>query len=106
MSEFLILIDDIRFVGIDDFMKNKDYIKEKFNTFDLDTREIYKWYFFYELSLLKDGILRECCWDYLHDIDTYYKGKKITLEERYLEFCNKRNKLLGEIEGQIDIFML
>lgn len=101
MQEFLELIEDIRFVGIDDFMDKKDYIKNKFNDFELNTRELYKWYFFYELCLLKDNILKECAWDYLHGKETYYKNEHITLEERYKEFCHRRDKVYGELDGQM-----
>lgn len=101
MNDFLLKISDIQFVSIDDFMDKKDYIKERFNELDLSTKQIYKYYFFYQLCLIKDGILKECCWSYLHDQKVYYKNQEVNLEERYKEFCSRRKKIYNQIEGQL-----
>lgn len=87
MKEFLLLIDDIRFDDIDDLFKKKAYVREKYLKMDFDAKELYKWYFFYQLCLLKNP-LKSAMWDYLNDMDI---GNK--LNEEYILFCEKRDKM-------------
>jgi hypothetical protein len=87
MQEFLVLIDDIRFENIDDLFIKKAYVREKYLKMSHNLRELYKWYFFYQLCLLKNP-LKSAMWDYLNNMDI---GNK--LNEEYINFCNKRDKL-------------
>lgn len=87
MREFLIAIDDIRFDNIDDLFIRKAYIRDKYLKMDHNMRELYKWYYFYQLCLLKNP-LKSAMWDYLNDMDI---GNK--LNEEYINFCNKRDKM-------------
>ena len=57
----------------------------------LDEREIYKWYFFYQLCMLKwrsqdRKYIKDAFWDYLHDNE-----KDSEINRLYLEFCIYRD---------------
>lgn len=113
MKEFMTLIEDIRFENIDELFVKKAYIREKFSKLNLDMKELYKWYFFYQLCILKNP-LKSVMWDYLNGFDV---GSR--LNDAYILFCEKRDKLRAkylkentksdenldtEIAGQMDIW--
>lgn len=113
MKEFMMAIDDIRFDNIDELFVKKAYIKEKYNKLSFDMKELYKWYFFYQLCLLKNP-LKSAMWDYINGFDV---GSK--LNDEYILFCEKRDKLRAkylkenieneekiddQIAGQMDIW--
>lgn len=64
MKEILERIEKARFLTTDELFENKEKIRKEVQDFDLDTLEIYKWYFFYQLGLLKNP-LKEKLWEYL-----------------------------------------
>lgn len=77
------IIDDIRFVGVWDFYKRCDYIRDKYNTFPTQTKFIYKWYVYSHRRL------RECTcdiiWSFLNAPDEieYRQYKERLADERY-----------------------
>lgn len=87
MNEFLDKINDIRFLGVDEFYVKKAYIKRKFEKMEHDDRELYKWYFFYQLCLLKNP-LKSLCWDYLEG-----KCNIDDLTKEYINFCDRRDRI-------------
>ena len=98
MEEFLELIEDIRFTTVDDFYKRKEYIKIRYFELNRSTREVYKWYFYFQFCLLKNP-LKELLWNYINE------EKNITLEKNlensYNNFCKKRKKK-QECNNQFD----
>lgn len=88
MSEFMIKIKDMRFLNADDFYVKKAIIKEKYKKLDYDDKEMYKWYFFYQLCMLKNP-LKTLFWNYLNSKND--NSKK--LNEEYIKFCEKRDKI-------------
>lgn len=90
MTEFLERIKDIRFTEVDEFYKRKDEIKEKYQELDNETKEIYKWYFYFQLCLLKNP-LKEMLWTFLNmNCDIYFIAE---MSNEYRLFCRKRNKM-------------
>ena len=98
MTEFLERIKDIRFTEVDEFYKCKDEIKEKYQELDNETKEIYKWYFYFQLCLLKNP-LKEMLWTFLNmNCDIYFIAE---MSNEYRLFCRKRNKMY-EIDDEFD----
>ena len=98
MTEFLEKIKDIRFTEVDEFYKRKDEIKEKYQELDNETKEIYKWYFYFQLCLLKNP-LKEMWWTFLNmNCDIYFIAE---MSNEYRLFCRKRNKMY-EIDDEFD----
>ena len=98
MTEFLEKIKDIRFTEVDEFYKRKDEIKEKYQELDNETKEIYKWYFYFKLCLLKNP-LKEMLWTFLNmNCDIYFIAE---MSNEYRLFCRKRNKMY-EIDDEFD----
>lgn len=87
MNEFLEYINDMQFTDIDELFVKKAYVREKYQNLDYNYRMVYKWYYYFQLTLLKNP-LKSVMWDYLN-------GYNVTLElnHEYLNFCEKRDKL-------------
>lgn len=85
--EFMNDIEEIRFATVDDFFQKKEFIKDKFQSYDIYTKEMYKWYFFYQLCLIKYP-LKSAFWDYLNGNDNL---PEVSLQYRL--FCERRNKI-------------
>ena len=81
-------IECIRFENVDELFVKKASIRDKYMNLDHKIKELYKWYFFYQLCLVKNP-LKELLWDYLNGKDVSNK-----LNMAYIEFCNKRDALL------------
>lgn len=98
MEEFLKLIEEIRFNDPDEFFRKKIIIKEKYQKLDRSTKEIYKWYFYFQLCLLKNP-LKELFWTFLNEeVDVLFYSN---LNNEYRLFCNRRKRQMQE-ESEID----
>lgn len=87
MRDFLIIIKDMKFISVDDFFEKKDILINNYNKLDPDNKELYKWYFFYQLSILKNP-LKRMMWDFING-----ECENYMLENEYLKFCDNRNCL-------------
>lgn len=87
IQEFMIEINDMRFANIDVLYKNKDLVREKMQYLNKNAKEVYKWYFFYQLCILKYP-LKSAMWEYINGGNNIEK-----LEEEYIIFCEKRERL-------------
>ena len=100
MKEDLEKIELMRFTTIIEFYDNIDVFREKFNELSQKGKEIYKWYFFYELCMIKNP-LKEMLWDYLNLDEEYiylYLASNLSREMR--NFKNK--KQVCEEQEEID----
>ena len=84
--------ETMRFVSIDDLFIKKKKIKSEYQSLTFEEKEIYKWYFFYQLSLVrwrtKDKVsIKDAFWDYLNDNAEFDKINSI-----YIEFCNYKER--------------
>lgn len=86
---FMQEIVDARFMNIDDLFARKNSIRQTFSMFDNPTKEMYKWYFFYQLCLLKDPLKSEI-WEYICG-----KDNVSIVEEEYDIFCKRRDRLIN-----------
>ena len=100
MENELKKIELMRFVTPLDFYNNRRFIKKKYNELSEKGKEIYKWYFFYELCMIKNP-LKEMLWDYLNleeeYIDVYFVSN---LSREMSNF--KRRKPTYEEQEEID----
>jgi len=97
MEKFLELIKDIQFTTVDEFYKKKKYIKKRYLKLDEGTKQIYKWYFYFQFCLLKNP-LKEMFWTYLNQEEYIFESE---LEHQYEIFCSRR-KIQKIIESKID----
>lgn len=87
IEEFMLRIKDMRFETVDELFIKKNKIRSKFETLDIDSKEIYKWYFFFQLCLLKNP-LKALMWDYICGRDNL-----LELNHEYILFCNRRDRI-------------
>lgn len=87
MGVFMEYIKDLRFIDVDDLFVKKQHIKDKYENLNLDCKEMYKWYFYYQLCIIKNP-LKKVLWAYINGEDVLDK-----LNEEYIKFCNKRDNL-------------
>ena len=80
MKEFLERIEKARFTTTDEVFNRRNEIRKIVQSFDLTTLEWYKYYFFFQLCLLKNP-LKELLW-------TYIAKKEISVHEE-LDLCNE-----------------
>lgn len=83
-------LESVRFINIEDLYERKEEIRLEYRDFSLFEKEIYKWYFFYELSLVRNSGLKADLWDFLNDMPC------IDLEWKYKSFKKEKMKNLTE----------
>ena len=90
MKEILERIEKARFTTTDEVFLNRKKIRKYVQSFDLDTLQVYKWYFFFQLCLLKNP-LKEKLWDYIvKERITIHEETDLVFEYRhYKEKCQK-----------------
>ena len=89
MKEIMEKIKRISFVSIDEIYERKDLARQMYESFDLDTKEVYKWYYFHQLCLFnnKDNSIKVIMWDYICG-----KNVKKQLDNVYNELNERRAK--------------
>ena len=92
MKECLKIINDIRFDDITDLFERKEEIKEKYLRMPLDYKELYKWYYFYQLCILNYS-LKSIMWTYLNT-ESYSTDINLELAMEYSKFLKKKDKML------------
>jgi len=85
-------IELMRFTTPDEFYESKKEIKAIYQELSKKGKEIYKWYFFYELSMLRNP-LKELMWEYLNFEELNIQFKSNLIHE-YELYCKKRNRLM------------
>lgn len=106
MKECLKIINDIRFDDITDLFERKEEIKEKYLRMPLDYKELYKWYYFYQLCILNYS-LKSIMWTYLNT-ESYSTDINLELAMEYSKFLKKKDKILKiyKEEEENDNFLL
>lgn len=98
MNEFYNSVQGLMFKDVDDLFARKMEIREKYLVLDYPTKQIYKWFFYYQLCLLRNP-LKRLLWDFINgsnDLQTIWD-----LSNEYKKFCNKRNKIYPKNEETI-----
>lgn len=84
IRKFMNEINEMQFIDINELFVKKKYVKERYSLMDIDSREIYKWYFFYQLCHLKNPLKCQM-WEYINGFDNLDE-----LNRSYIEYCDKR----------------
>lgn len=88
MEEIYREISAAMFKNADELYLNKEKIREEYTNFNTKAhKEIYKWWFFCQLSIIRNP-LKELLWEYLNGLNVDEK-----LDKEYELFCEKRNKI-------------
>lgn len=106
MEEFLNKISDIRFDDITELYERREEIKGKYLRLPLGYKELYKWYYFYQLCILNYG-LKSAMWTYLNT-EMYNSEVNLELALEYSKFLRKRDKILKiyKEEEELDDLLL
>lgn len=108
MKEIMEKIGKISFVSFDEIYEMRDLARKAYSLFDQDTREVYKWYYYHQLCIMKCSKkepLKDYLWLYISGINNLTKLKK-----EYDKFYKKNKKIREKEakedieEGQIDLF--
>lgn len=92
MKEVLERIKKARFETTDEVYKRRKQIRKEVQSFDNGTKEIYKWYFYFQLCMLKNP-LKSLIWDYLIK-DNINASLEIKLSKEYRIYKEKRKKII------------
>lgn len=84
MKEIMENIGEIRFTSFQEAYDMKDKIREKYAELSLDAKEVYKWYYSYQLCFMtnKKMCLKDYLWSYIVGHDNIDKK----LKEEYNKF--------------------
>lgn len=69
-------LEDMFFTDVKELYENITYIQERFSNLERDYQELYKWYFFYQLCLLKDtkhNPIKSNLWNYICGIISFHE---------------------------------
>ncbi len=87
-------MEDMMFINYDELYLKIDYVKSKFNGLQREQQEIYKWYFFSHLSILKDfkdNPIKSNTWEYI----CTSKVSREELDRSYRKLIEFREDLKG-----------
>ena len=85
-------IGGMRFENVDELFRNREYIRYNYSKLDRDTKEMYKWYFFYQLCVVRSNDLKGALWTYVNSESKNSEDNKQVMIE-YSKFCNRRSKI-------------
>lgn len=90
MKDILERIKWARFTTTDEVFLNRKEIRKHVQQFDNETLEVYKWYFFFQLCMLKNP-LKEKMWNFLvkETISINEDSDLCALYRNYKEKCRK-----------------
>lgn len=92
LNSFVDRVNTMKFINIDDLYAKIDIVKKRYLEFNYDEKEVYKWYFFYQLCLLKfksfksKKYIKDLFWNYINDNCSFKE-----IEDIYNEFCEYRD---------------
>lgn len=95
MKEFYDSVEGLMFKDVDDLYSRKIEIREKYATLDYPTKQIYKWFFYYQLCLIRNP-LKRVLWDFINGSNELSTQFELSLE--YRKFCQRRSKMYSKAE--------
>lgn len=95
MNEFYKSVQGLMFRDVDDLYARKMQIREKYATLDYSTKQIYKWFFYYQLCMLRNP-LKRLLWDFV--CGSKELKMQMNLPKEYKKFCEKRKKMYPKPE--------
>lgn len=99
MEEFYENVQNIMFKNVDDLYLRREKIRKEYLLLDYSTKQIYKWFFYYQLCMLRNP-LKRLLWEYINEINAEAVQKELC--EEYKKFCVKRHKIYPG--SQFDIY--
>lgn len=100
MKEIMQNISDATFQSFEQIYQKKEEVREMYKKFDYDTKNIYKWYYYHQLCLMKCSKkepLKDFLWLYISGVNNLGMLKK-----EYNKFY-KKNKKIREKEAKMDV---
>lgn len=102
-NKILLELNGLYFLTPNELYNKIDDIKEQYHNLDKEYKDIYKWFFFYQLCLLKDtkdNPIKSNFWNYINGVIT-----KDVLNISYFYFvsCQKKIELNNSINTQISL---
>lgn len=94
IKEFIGKIDGMQFFYVDDFYDKKENIRDKYQTLNDEEKNIYKWYFFYQLCFVKSKI-KSIFWDYVNG-----KGTDDDISKEYDLYCKRREEISNTMRNK------
>lgn len=96
MEEALRSIRKIEFDTVEELYERKKEIRERFKKLNAYEKRVYKWYFFYQLSIVNYD-LKSAIWDYINEIENeklekYYEEFKFKKEQYHFKYILEENK--------------
>ena len=95
MEEIYQNIQELMFKDVDDLYLRKIQIREKFAQLDYPTKQIYKWFFYYQLCFLRNP-LKRLLWDFI--CGSKELKMQLNLPKEYKKFCEKRKRMYPSID--------
>lgn len=92
-QKFMEEIKGIRFGSIDEIYERKDEIRKRYQELEKENKEIYKWYYFYQLSLIKRVELKRLLWYYINNSEEENKEIRIELSNEYKKLKEDRIRM-------------
>ena len=92
MKEIMEKIGQVSFVSFEEIYNMRDKAKEFYKNFDSETKEIYKWYYYHQLCIMKSckkEPLKDYLWSYIVGKDNI----KTKLKKEYDKYYKKTQKI-------------
>lgn len=92
MKEIMEKIGQISFESFEEIYNMRDKAREFYKNFDDETKEIYKWYYYHQLCIMKCSKkepLKDYLWSYIVEKDNI----KAKLKKEYDKFYKKTQKI-------------
>lgn len=92
--EEVFLKEKIVFLDVDDLFRRIKDIRHGYLSLEIGEQVVYKWYFFFQLSLLhKADYLKSAMWTYITSDEEFSVNNYIKVIEKYEVFDERRNNL-------------
>lgn len=92
MDLFMKSISDIRFETVEELFSKKKYIRENYQKLDKNCQEMYKWYFFAQLCVVRRLQLKRAFWYYINSDGEEYSTNKYVFDE-YHKFIQEKRRV-------------
>lgn len=92
MDLFMKNISDIRFETVEELFNKKKYIRENYQKLDRNCQEIYKWYFFAQLCVVRRLQLKRAFWYYINSDGEDFGTNKYVFDE-YHKFIQEKRRI-------------
>lgn len=92
MKEIMGKIGEISFISFDEIYEMRAKARKLYQKFDYDTKEIYKWYYYHQLCIMK-SCKKEPLKDYLWLYISGREDMEEVLTKEYDKFSKKRQNI-------------